>query len=104
MTWLYVFISERFTSSVIYTVLTSDGQILTKQERYTYLTAKQDSESNRMHQLYQRCFPEGYEVVWLDAPWKNEGFKTAVQRYQRRTGLKFQGPSVDTREDAPTPF
>ena len=38
--------------------------------------------SNRKHEFYDKYYPDGYELVWLDNPETDEGWNIAFERNQ----------------------
>jgi hypothetical protein len=61
--------------------LADDGNVLAGHASSNEYWAQHDIgiNSDWKHNLYKEHFPNGYELVWLDNPMEDEGFKKAVE-------------------------
>lgn len=86
MTTIYAYISERFANTVIFTLLSEHGDILSKFE-CSYASAKKLATSDISHEKCARLLKEDkVYITWLDRPWQEENFKLAQKYYETSHG------------------
>jgi hypothetical protein len=70
--------------------LAEDGQGLCSHLSSSIGWAKHDIgfTSNTHHDLYDECYPDGYQLIWLDDPKKDEGWKKAMELNKKQAEEK----------------
>jgi len=97
LTTIFGFISERFANSVLVTVLSEDGIIITKFEAYTAKKAKEFFQADWAQRAYAREYPDGFQLAWLDTPINSPDYHTAIERYENNWFIPFYGRPRESR-------
>ena len=79
--WAITFEWGRGHQDYLACALAEDGHGLCSHMSSTIGWAKHDVglTSSLKHDLYSKYYPEGYQLIWLDKPEKDEGWKEAMK-------------------------
>lgn len=82
MNKIYCFINGGNVSWYNVAALAEDGNYLSGHLSSNEHWARHDIgiTSDWKHEEYKKHYPDGYELIWLDEPMEDEGFKLAVQK------------------------
>jgi hypothetical protein len=81
MNKIYCFVNGGSPYFLNVLALADDGHVLAGHASSSEYWAMHDIgvNSDWKHNLYKEHFPNGYELVWLDNPMEDEGFKCAAK-------------------------
>jgi hypothetical protein len=80
MNKIYCFINGGSDYFINVLALAEDGNVLAGHTSSNEYWAQHDIgiNSDWKHEKYKEHFPDGYELIWLDKPLNDEGFKAAL--------------------------
>jgi hypothetical protein len=89
---VYAFVSVRFLSGCIVTLLSDHGDIVSIFSANTWTLAKKMATNEISIGQCERFYPNKLvHIEWVDSPYKNEGVKSAMVRYEKKHEIPFNG-------------